>query len=269
MEPLEPAQNQPPTYATSYRARVLERDGLRDVDPHIYVYSAAFAQRFQMPEEWISDELTGAEAAAFRMVPAPKSCGWNGDLNNCREDEVMCELDLYFDSNKQQLPWDARARIAEMNIVRTSAHKLRSAANRIYRPASVTFRPAPRTPFTAPDSGKELDWQIADSIAIGWSALLAYDQEIFEDVSLLTLFTGCGGVKAAWLSNEYVDLKHVRSSPSVAYLVLFPETWRARITAALKTQKERDHAFYKREGEKALEAINKSRKPATSVVPLE
>ena len=269
MEPLEPAQNQPPTYATSYRARILERGGIRDVDPNIYVYSAAFAQRFQMPEEWISDELTGAEAAAFRMVPAPKSCGWNWDLNNCREDEVMCELDLYFDSNKQQLPWDERAPVAAMNIHNTSVLNLYSDANRLYRPASTENPRASRSAFTNHVTGDELRWQIADSIAVGWVPTFNYDREIFKDISMLTLFTGCGGVKGAWLSNKYVYWKDVRSSPRVAYLVSFPETWRQRITAALKTQKERDHAFYKREGEKALEAINKSRKPATSVVPLE
>jgi len=243
--------------------------GILDVDPNIYVYSAAFAQRFQMPEEWISNELTGTEAAAFRMVPAPKSCGWNGDLNNCREDEVMCELDLYFDNVTQRLPWDERARIAEMNINNTSAKQLISVANRKYRPAAEWNWRTSRSAFTSQATGEELRWQIADSISIGWVPTFNYDREIFEDISMVTLFTGCGGVDAVWLTNKYVHWKHVRSSPSVAYLVLFPETWRARITAALKTQKERDHAFYKREGEKALEAINKSRKPATSVVPLE
>ena len=269
MEPLEPAQNQPPTYATSYRARVLERDGLRDVDPHIYVYSTEFARRFQMPEEWISDELTGAEAAAFRMVPAPKSCGWNGDLNNCREDGILCELDLYFDSNKHQLPWDARARISEMNLSKTSAKKIASIANRKYRPASTIFSSGPRLPFVDIDTGKELDWQMASSISIGWAGTLAYDREIFEDISMVTLFSGCGNVEAVWLSDVSINWERDKASPHMAHLVEFPTSWRVRIDTALKVHKERDHAFYKREGEKALKAIHESRGVATPVVPLE
>jgi hypothetical protein len=37
------------------------------VDPNTWVYTRAFAERFGMPEGWISDELRGVEAVAFRM----------------------------------------------------------------------------------------------------------------------------------------------------------------------------------------------------------
>jgi hypothetical protein len=31
-------------------------------DTHVWVYTSAFAKRFGMPQEWVDDELKGAEA---------------------------------------------------------------------------------------------------------------------------------------------------------------------------------------------------------------
>jgi hypothetical protein len=36
-------------------------------DTHVWVYTSAFAKRFGMPQEWVDDELKGAEALAYRL----------------------------------------------------------------------------------------------------------------------------------------------------------------------------------------------------------
>jgi hypothetical protein len=37
-------------------------------DTHVWVYTSKFAKRFGMPQEWVDDELKGAEALAYRVV---------------------------------------------------------------------------------------------------------------------------------------------------------------------------------------------------------
>jgi hypothetical protein len=34
---------------------------------YVWVYTSAFAKRFGMPQEWVDDELKGAEALAYRL----------------------------------------------------------------------------------------------------------------------------------------------------------------------------------------------------------
>ena len=109
LPPLEYLKSDPPTEKTSYASRIANRKGVHDADPHVYVYNAEFARRFQMPDEWISAELKGVDAVAFREVPHPyKTCGWGGNPKACRTDEVRCEMDMYFDQTRNPLPWDDR-----------------------------------------------------------------------------------------------------------------------------------------------------------------
>jgi hypothetical protein len=52
----------------------------------VWVYTSAFAKRFGMPQEWVDDELKGAEALAYRLdldVYGTK-CGYFSNVENCR-----------------------------------------------------------------------------------------------------------------------------------------------------------------------------------------
>lgn len=58
--------------------------GGREEDNNIWVYSADFAKRFNLPVHNINDELKGAEAIAFRVEPKPyQFCGYFGSDKNC------------------------------------------------------------------------------------------------------------------------------------------------------------------------------------------
>jgi hypothetical protein len=52
----------------------------------IKISRLAFAKRFGMPQEWVDDELKGAEALAYRLdldVYGTK-CGYFSNVENCR-----------------------------------------------------------------------------------------------------------------------------------------------------------------------------------------
>ena len=211
-EPLPLLQPEPATEKSSYEARILKRQGVRDVDPNVYVYTPAFAKRFQMPLEWASDELKGAEAVAFRVVPSYKTCGWGGDPKACQEDAVRCDMDVYFDHKLNPLPWDERMRNSEADTSTTSVDFVRSSVNRPYRPRTTLLGgvPLPRDPFTDPTSGKELGWRggfyrAKDEYGGSFVGLRAYDREMFKGMSMLTLGVACPAdsvPQALWLSNS-------------------------------------------------------------------
>lgn len=77
----------------------------------LWIYTEAFAKRFGMPREWISQELKGTEAVAFRAVPLGlRSCNWGGNPDACiDENEYVFTLYLqagapieWLDPNKRQ-----------------------------------------------------------------------------------------------------------------------------------------------------------------------
>jgi hypothetical protein len=75
------AQNQAQDLGRSYKDRQnpkLSQSGPIYMDPNVYAYSAEFAKRFQMPDEWIATDLKGADAVAWRMMPSYQECGWGG-----------------------------------------------------------------------------------------------------------------------------------------------------------------------------------------------
>ncbi|MBI3728391.1 MAG: hypothetical protein HY254_08675 [Burkholderiales bacterium] len=156
-EPLQTLASEPATDLSSYEARIAKRRSVHDMDPNVYVYTPEFARRFQMPMEWASEELKGADAVAFRVMPHYKSCGWGGDPNACREDEVRCHMDVYFDHKKNPLPWDDRMRSSDPDRSMSTLAFIGNVANPFSRPRG-TLIASYRSPFTDPKSGKELGW---------------------------------------------------------------------------------------------------------------
>lgn len=92
---------------TSYEQRFeTPKNGVRLEDNNVWVYTRTFAERFGMPERWISDDLEGAEAVAYRVeAQNVRYCGYFGEPDNCRTD-YLCTFDLYLsDKESRKLPW--------------------------------------------------------------------------------------------------------------------------------------------------------------------
>lgn len=90
------------------------RTGTYRKDPHVWVYTSAFAKRFGMPKEWIDDSLKGAEALAYRYEDAPGGvrCGYYSDLETCSR-SIAYILDMYI-SEDANIPWNTEARYGSM-----------------------------------------------------------------------------------------------------------------------------------------------------------
>jgi hypothetical protein len=250
-------QSELPTATSSYEARILNRGGIRNRDPNIYVYTPAFGQRFQMPVQWESKALQGADAVAFRVMPTYASCGWGGDRQACREDEVRCVLDVYFDQQRNPLPWDPRMSPVELDRRQTSLAFMTNLANPPVRPRTKLPGAGVREPLTDPQTGKELGWMYWDkSGSSGWTGIISYDKNIFSQISMITIGTSCYQAPGElWLTTEVLNRSEVPNSPQLKHRVILPENWQQQVKQAMAASEQRSRAFYREQGEKALKAL--------------
>lgn len=248
---------------------LLSKSGPIYMDPNVYAYTAEFAQRFQMPDQWITPDLKGADAVAWRMMPSYQECGWGGDPQACRQ-IMECKIDLYFDHRRNPLPWDPTRAERYTTISGSSLNFLanfprREALNhpnypvarrKLHEPA----RPgdhfaADDSPFVDPQSGKGLSIQDFN----GYVPFTGYDKEVFPGMALITLLDpGCrgGSSNAAYaLANDLVRRPVNTKDKAITHAVLLPPSWRDRITQVAKEHQDRQDAFFKREGEKAIKAL--------------
>jgi hypothetical protein len=273
------AQTQAQDLGRSYKDRQnpkLSQSGPIYMDPNVYAYSAEFAKRFQMPEEWIAPDLKGADAVAWRMMPSYQECGWGGDPKACRQ-VMECKIDLYFDHRRNPLPWDPTRAERYTTISGSSLNFLANfprrealshpnypvARRQLFEPARPGDRaPADSSPFIDPQSGKGLSVQ---NFA-GYQALTGYDKEVFPGMALFTLLDiGCrGGPRDATfiLASDLVRLPlSAEKKAAIAHTIVMPQSWRDRITQTAKEHQERQDAFFRREGEKAIKALREQTKP--------
>ena len=71
-----------------------------DKDEHVWIYNKAFADKFRMPSAWVSDDLKGIEAAAFRVGELELTCGLGRTEETCAR-LMQCILDIYIDEKRR------------------------------------------------------------------------------------------------------------------------------------------------------------------------
>jgi hypothetical protein len=74
-------------------------------DTWVWAYTREFAERFQMPEEWIDPDLKGALAIAYRMSPlGHRRCGHVGVKDLC-DPTLYVQQDIYYDTATTPMTW--------------------------------------------------------------------------------------------------------------------------------------------------------------------
>jgi hypothetical protein len=120
----------------TFKGQVFERDN------NIWIYNNEFAKQFGMPGQWISSEISGIEAAAFRVEESTnaKVCGVGGKADQCLTGG-KCMLDIYVDETKYPLPWREPQQSADWIKVYNSSNWLKKFE---YVERSEHFEPSER-----------------------------------------------------------------------------------------------------------------------------
>jgi len=167
-------------------------------DEHVWIYTRAFAERFRMPSAWVSEDLKGIEAAAFRIGEAGLTCGLGGREENCHRFQ-QCELDIYVDEKKYPLPWLTEKSadwLPGTDSFRFLRDAERNAPGRLQPPVGIAGNVSHELhPFG--------DWKTGRSAYYGTNAgaskdeefigerILAYQRRIYGDLTMIRLNYGC------------------------------------------------------------------------------
>lgn len=96
-------------------------------DRYLWAVTPAFAKTYCMPEQFVSEELKGAEAVAFRLVPGGfgENCGFGGKTEVCSQG-VDLRFEIYI-SREVKLP--VKNEVTAFNCVKNTSKLLISSTN--------------------------------------------------------------------------------------------------------------------------------------------
>ncbi|HKK13509.1 MAG TPA: hypothetical protein VKA14_02490 [Gammaproteobacteria bacterium] len=88
-------------YATTFTPKA---DEAYQEDINVWVYTREFAERFGMPEKWVSEDLKGAHAAAYRVEISSARMFFPHKGKEVSQPVRRCVLDLFL-PEKANIPW--------------------------------------------------------------------------------------------------------------------------------------------------------------------
>lgn len=167
-------------------------------DEHVWIYTRAFAERFRMPADWVSEDLKGIEAAAFRIGEAGLTCGLGGREENCHRFQ-QCELDIYVDEKKYPLPWLTEKSadwLPGPDSFRFLRDAERNAPGRFQPPVGITGDVSHELhPFGDWKTGRPAYYmqnaQTPKDNFLNQERILAYQRSIHGDLTMIRLNYGC------------------------------------------------------------------------------
>ena len=243
------------------------RPGPYAVDPHIWVYTKEFAERFGMPSEWVDPELTGVEAAAWRKTKTGHvSCGWGGKKDACREESTGI-LEVYIDTKKVTLPWAIWASerkqmnkffpvVVSRTFLTPKTQDCLQAKTRLSGLRSINPEPCDSgvglQPFADPISGQEIFFykkKVAGSDRGGFSGIYAYEKSAYP--GLVWLQFGYSRIFPSYPEMAVSFRLETRDKPMGETLRTFhefvlPIQFDRRVKAAMDNDRESEREFYKK-----------------------
>ncbi len=214
-------------------------------DTNVWVYTSAFAKRFGMPQQWIDNDLKGAEALAYRLdldVYGTK-CGYFSDVESCRP-STACVVDMYID-DKANLPWNNKARYASM-YGRKSKSLLRSQYPND-KPAYL-YRTTKRGQQYK--VGLDVVYVSGSKIPLNNYHLLEYDRDIYKNLDYISGAMTCDSFGKSRDIKIEIDKPVLRKDGSIKYhygslahSITVPNSFMERIETYDKAQYEPNSLF--------------------------
>ena len=223
-------------------------------DENIWIYTKEFAATFQMPPQWVSDKMHGAEAIAFRIQPGALDCGLAGQADACRRNE-RCITDVYIDEGKHPLPWSTEQSADWLPLTDSSRWLYRVADGAPGRPALPPGVERPAVHSLMP----WLDLQ-AKAAAMYYedsaykedhgrtTQLLGYKRRVVGNLTMLSFYYRCLSRNKKPYTSFRLELRKDGSGTPVLkryHEFRIPESFEERIDALLDVQRRKDEAAFK------------------------
>ncbi len=224
-------------------------------DENIWIYTKEFAATFQMPPQWISDKMHGAEAIAFRIQPGELDCGLAGRPDACRRND-RCVTDVYIDESRYPLPWGTEQSADWLPLVDSSRWLYRITDGTPGRPAlpSGVQRPAVHSLMPWIDLGvKEAAMYYEDSAYKEdhgrTTQLLGFKRRLAGNLTMLSFHYRCLSRNKKPYTSFRLELRKDGSGTPVLkryHEFRIPDSFEERIDQLLDVQRRKDEAGFKR-----------------------
>lgn len=217
-------------------------------DPFIWAISKEFAERFDMPKEWIDPNLKGALAVAWRTTTMGiTACGYGGNPKACWP-AFDCQMDIYVDS-KADIPWRVDVErdflwrgLTSMDFIPQRGPVARQSRYIHHGDLGGLGSPLGVTNLRRVDGGQHPGFNV-----------IQFDRAFTSDIELIGLNSACpdfyNDSKAAWLGfyTEKEDDETRGSPKSFAHTIHLSEEFVRRITKAYETkdaERKKDNSAY-------------------------
>ncbi|MFZ2307242.1 MAG: hypothetical protein WAW73_09700 [Rhodoferax sp.] len=223
-------------------------------DPWLWVVTPAFAQKYCMPPEFVSAELKGAEAVAFRLLSKgdDENCGFGGNPNVCSR-EVVLRFDVYIKSDVK-LPKAHEGRYYQSSILPSA--KLIGNAPRQWEFLREQTRRKPEPALKPHFDGHQVGIEGIKDGKVAWPIVSLFEQThfggIFEGIDYYAFEGSAGffenpGIKQNNVSKFVIsflpkgfkydgpNIKGI-STTSFSHVIEFPESFTDKISEADRTR---------------------------------
>ncbi|PVE42964.1 hypothetical protein [Limnohabitans planktonicus] len=157
-------------------------------DPWLWVVTPEFARKFCMPPEFVSSELQGAEAIAYKMVQNQDEevCGWGDNPDVCRRASEH-RFEIYYKNGT--IPKDIDA--PYFHAARTPSTKLLASSDAQWQFKMKSLKKKPRIGALGVFESQQFGLQSVKGGKIAWPlgtlAQEVYYEEAFEGIDYLAV----------------------------------------------------------------------------------
>lgn len=173
-------------------------------DPWIWAVTPEFARDFCMPPEFVSNELRGVHAIAYKLVEDQdeETCGWGGNAQICKK-RTDHRFEIYYTNKaipkEREVPYSHYAHLASKMLITQSS--------KAFDAKLKSVRTKPRLGAISPFYSQQFGLQSVKEGKIAWPlgtlAPLIYYEDIFEGIDYLALEGGSGFSRLeGWMKSE-------------------------------------------------------------------
>ncbi|WP_090139668.1 hypothetical protein [Limnohabitans sp. DM1] len=157
-------------------------------DPWLWVVTPEFARKFCMPQEFVSSELQGAEAIAYKMVQNQDEevCGWGDNPDVCRRASEH-RFEIYYKNGTIPKERD----VPYFHAARTPSTKLLASSDAQWQFMMKSLKKKPRIGALGVFESQQFGLQSVKGGKIAWPlgtlAQEVYYEEAFEGIDYLAV----------------------------------------------------------------------------------
>ncbi|WP_133239999.1 hypothetical protein [Limnohabitans planktonicus] len=157
-------------------------------DPWLWVVTPEFARKFCMPPEFVSSELQGAEAIAYKMVQNQDEevCGWGDNPDVCRRASEH-RFEIYY--KNRTIPKERD--VPYFHAARTPSTKLLASSDAQWQFKMKSLKKKPRIGALGVFESQQFGLQSVKDGKIAWPlgtlAQEVYYEEVFEGIDYLAV----------------------------------------------------------------------------------